>query len=78
MTAEELIKAWAQGAKGGILYMSCEEVNDFAKRNDFDIRDIRSSESGKLIGWRLYQTCLLPDGITREPRELYYVVVMEM
>ena len=78
-TGEELIKEWAKGAKSGqILHMTEQELFVFGFQNNFDIREIRTSEGWKLVGWRLYETHLDPTDpkkIRRIPDELYYVVV---
>lgn len=77
-TGEELVKEWAKGAKSGqILQMSEKEVVEFAIKNDFDIREVRTSARWELVGWRLYETHLDPtdpEGKRRIPGELYYIV----
>ena len=74
MTAAELLKTWLKQAKSPtLLHMAPQAVTDFALRNELAVREIRTS-NWTLIGWRLYENHLSPDGKTREPDELYFVV----
>lgn len=79
MTTEEMIKAWAKGAKSSqILNMTHAEVVEFAEKNNFAIYGISAGyiRGQKIVGWRLYETHLEEENgePVRVPDKLYYVV----